>query len=91
MGSNWLIYDGHFLHTGNESVSNERRDFNVSCSDGFFYDDQSLTCRPICGEWTPLFRHTHTILLVLLIAGDVWSILICTAVIILSFIQHKLM
>ena len=69
----------------------ERTEYNVSCSDGFYYDEQSLFCRPKCGEWTPLTPDTHTALFVLLIAGNVSSILICTAVLILSAIKYKQM
>ncbi|CAI8010920.1 hypothetical protein GBAR_LOCUS7122, partial [Geodia barretti] len=34
---------------------NETRvtDFNVSCRDGFYYDESSLLCKPKCGEWSP--------------------------------------
>ena len=77
------------LLTGNET---ERIDvFNVSCSDGFFYDENSLLCKPKCGEWSPLSPSVYTANFVLLILGSVSSFIVCTVILVLSFIQYKKM
>ena len=57
--------------TGNET---RVTDFNVSCRDGFYYDESSLLCKPKCGEWSPLspgvyIYYTANLILLLLGSG----------------------
>ena len=81
------------LYTENESQSEvgSGRLFNVSCSEGFFYDESSLVCKPKCGVWTPLSPEADMAILVISVTGEVASIVICSAILVLSIVQRKRM
>ena len=85
------LLEYYFLLIGNDSFVKEDQEFNVSCSESFFYDERSLLCVPQCGEWSPLSSDVHTVLSVLVLIGNVASVIICTTILVLSFIQHKQM
>lgn len=65
--------------------------FNVTCSNNFYYDEDSLICKPKCGEWTHLTAKMATAMDVLIILGDVASIVICSAILLLFIVQYKKM
>lgn len=65
--------------------------FNVTCSDNFYYDEESLACRPKCGEWTHFTPEMAIAMDILTIVGDVLSIVICSAILLLSVFQYKRM
>ena len=77
--------------TDNESQSEveSRKDFNVSCSEDFVYDKSSLVCKPKCGVWTPLSPEADKALLVLSVIGQVASVAICSAILVLSIVHYK--
>ena len=77
--------------TDNESQSEvkSQRNFNVSCSEDFVYDESSLVCKPKCGVWTPLSPEANKALLVLSVIGQVASVAICSAILVLSIVQYK--
>ena len=61
----------------------------MSCSEGFFYDESSLVCKPKCGVWTPLSPEADMAIVVLYIIGEVASIVICSTILVLSIVQCK--
>lgn len=62
---------------------------NVTCSDQFFFDKKSLTCKPECGVWAPLSHPKLLALKVVCIAFDAVGMMGCIAVLILTWIKRK--
>ena len=54
----------------------------MSCSEGFFYDESSLVCKPKCGVWTPLSPEADMAILIISIIANVTSIAICIVILI---------
>ena len=62
---------------------------NVTCSDQFFFDENSSTCKPECGIWGPFSHDKLLALRVVFIVFDAIGIVGCIAVLILTWIKRK--
>lgn len=75
----------------NGSEGKGERNLNVTCSENFYYNNNTLLCRPQCGKWTHLSTDMAITIDTLTIIGDVANIAICAAIFLLFFIQYKRM
>ena len=69
----------------------EQYEINITCSDQFYLDQSFLKCNPECGVWFPYSSFTVAVIDGTFIAGNVLGVLLCTAVLITSFIKRKRM
>lgn len=68
-----------------------RDDQNTTCSEGFYIDENSHLCIPECGVWMVHSATANNVITVILIAGTLCGVIVNTAVLLVTIIQHKRM
>ena len=81
----------HFAIAENKSENQEETGINVTCSDQFYFEEKSQLCNPECGVWTQHSDARARSFDAVFIISDVFSVFICSAIIVLSLHQRKRM
>ena len=78
-----------FLIVDNNISRNLSSYKNISCSEQFYFDKMSLTCKPECGVWTLLPSIAAVTLRVFFIVINAIGLVGCIAVFVLTWVNRK--